>query len=240
MESVHARPEAARRQILHRIASLEAGAAIHVDPDDAAVIHVSGDPIATLPPGQHTIDEDAIGAEIVFVRTARLDGVKVGGPAGQILDAPSGVYCRPRLAAEVALRVKGPSRLVAACASGGLPDDDESLLAFARASVLEATRQALEETCARGGGSLHDIPDLLPRLSAEVPRRLSDLDAMGLSFVEFTSLWIVLSNEETEALSRARVQPPPEVRSRTIHCTRCGAQGRAYFCTQCGSPLYTS
>ena len=162
-------------------------------------------------------------AELWFVRTAPLFGVKVGGPAGDVVDTPSGVYLRPRFGAEIAVAVADPSLLVGAVGSGGLPDEGGALRVRAHPGTPRAARGTLRAVCASGAGNLGDLEQLLPQVIEQLPLHLADLDGLGLSVGAFTNVAIALSPEESSALSAARLGGAAS-RVRAIHCPRCGAQ----------------
>jgi hypothetical protein len=242
-----ARPEGDAGLVV-RVSSVPLGAPLVVAPEDVAVIERGGEAIVSIGPGQHELTAagipeiaemafgDVLDAELWFVRTAPLFGVKVGGPAGEIVDAASGIYLRPRFFAEVAVAVADPSRLVAALVTGGLPDEGGALLAFVRTHVLEAARQTLRAVCASGSGNLGDLENLLPQVLEQIPLNLADLDGLGLSIGAFQNVTLTLSAEEASALVTARLGGAAS-RVRAIHCSRCGAQARGAYCTQCGSPV---
>jgi hypothetical protein len=242
-----ARPEGAGG-LLARVASVPLGASLVVAPEDVAVLERNGAAIASIGPGTHELTVEAmpalreiafgdvLDAELWFVRTAPLFGVRVGGPAGDVVDTPSGIYLRPRFSAEIAVAVADPSLLVAALASGGLPDEGGAILAFVRTQVLEAARRTLAAVCASGPGNLGDLEQLLPQVIEQIPLHLADLDGLGLSVGAFKNVAIALSPEESSALVAARLGGAAS-RVRAIHCPRCGAQARGAYCTQCGGPV---
>jgi hypothetical protein len=242
-----ARPEGTAG-LLARVSSVPLGGTLVVAPEDVAVLERGGAAILALGPGTHELTVEAtpqiaeiafgdvLDAELWFVRTAPLFGVRVGGPAGDVVDAASGIYLRPRFSAEVAVAVADPSLFVGALASGGLPDESDALLAFVRTHVLEAARRTLGAVCASGTGNLGDLEQLLPQVIEQIPLHLADLDGLGLSVGAFSNVSLTVSAQESSALAAARLGGAAS-RVRPIHCPRCGAQARGAYCTQCGTPV---
>ncbi|HEY4118193.1 MAG TPA: SPFH domain-containing protein [Byssovorax sp.] len=240
------RPEAGG--ILARVRSVPVGGAVIVAQEDVVVLEHDGAAVETLGPGRHELTPEALpaaaqlafgdvfDAEAWFIRTAPLFGVKVGGPAGELLDRVTNVYVRPRFSAEVAVRAADPARLVAALASGGLPDEDDSLLAFVRQQVLEAARRTLASVCAQGTASLADVDAIVALVAEQLPLNLADLDDLGLSVGAFSNIVVMLTPDDAAALAAAR-GAGAESRVRAIHCPRCGAAARGVYCTQCGGPV---
>ncbi|HVY46957.1 MAG TPA: hypothetical protein VHB21_13810 [Minicystis sp.] len=233
--------------LLARLPSVPLGAVIVVADEDVAVL-VRGDAaVATLGPGRHELTAEALpavaeaafgdvlDAELWFVRSAPLFGVRVGGPAGQFLDPASGIYVRPRFTGEVAVAASDPARLVAALTAGGLPDEGPALLAFVRTQVLEGVRRALTSICGAGAGTFAELDPLLAQLVEQLPLQL-DLEDLGLSVGALSSAALTLTPEESAAVAASRVVGA-ESRVRAIHCPRCGAQARGTYCTQCGGPV---
>jgi hypothetical protein len=241
------RPEGSNG-LVARVSSVPLGGNLVIAAEDVAVIERAGTAVLTIGPGTHALTSEAIpiigeaafgdvlDAELWFVRTAPLFGVRVGGPAGDVVDAASGIYLRPRFSAEIAVAAADPALLVAALSGGSLPDEGGALLAFVRTQVLEAARLTLTTVCASGSGTLSDLEALLPQVIEQIPLHLADLDGLGLSVGAFKHVAITLTPEETSALAAARLGGAAS-RVRTIHCPRCGAQARGAFCTQCGGPV---
>ena len=227
---------------------------IVVGEHECVVASLDGAILGVIPTGSHwmhpqpfpflsrCIDPQSnIRAELWFVTTARVEGIKCGGSLGEVLDAQTEVHCSPRAIFGFSVKVTDPLRLVNGVMSQSMESD--GLIEWVKAMVMKKAKETLAHY-AMGGGSLLG-PKLSAELSAEIPK-LTDLDVCGLQIAGVGDVMMNFSQDDITALKQASVAKAAAKReamanaqpAAQLRCGRCGvAHAGGRFCTSCGAPL---
>ncbi len=189
-----------------------------------------------------SISGSNIRAELWFVRMSATPANRFGGSV-DVIDSGLGLLCTARVMGEYSLKVNDPKLLVTASLGQGSSAGD-ALFGWASGVVTRHVLQVFASLAADQGVKLLEIETLLPRLTEEASRGMSELQSSGLALGHLGSLAIAFSEEDRERLRSATAADDAEKRAKTaaaqavpaaIRCTQCGAPNdRGRFCTACG------
>jgi membrane protease subunit (stomatin/prohibitin family) len=226
--------------------------------DECVVVALNGAVLGVVPPGVHwlhpqpfpflvpaIVGGNVVQAELWFVKTVTMVGLRFGGAVSSVTDAATNVTCTPRVMGTFALTIRDPVRVVQGCMGQGI--DAEPLLAWAKQVVMRKLASALTSEV-EGGRSIL-AQDLMPSVLERLPGELGELEKSGLAASHFGEAMLSFSDEDRTALSdaskravmaklAAMAAPAAETPAPVRRCTRCGRPhdgGR--FCVDCGGPL---
>lgn len=221
-----------------------------VDPDDCVVVTAHGGVLGVVPPGSYRLHPQSlpflstavvggstVQADLWFVKTVALSGVKVGGLFGKVVDPETNVACTVRGSGEYSLAVSDPARIVNACLVARY-DEAEPLLAWVSQVVLRKIGDALNQIVEVERVNVMS-PELPMRLGDTVSGELGELGGSGLKFLRLGDLVISLPEDDAEAIRRAQLEnSEPGVAPRDARCARCGRENEGgRFCVECGTPI---
>jgi membrane protease subunit (stomatin/prohibitin family) len=225
--------------------------------DECVVVALNGAVLGVVPPGVHwlhpqpfpflvpaIVGGNLVQAELWFVKTVTLVGIRFGGALSSVTDPVTSITCTPRAMGTFALTARDPVRVIQACMGQNLTDADP-LVGWAKQVVTRKLASVLASEV-EGGRSIL-AQDLMAAVLERLPGELGELESTGLVATHFGEVTLNFSEEDRTALSDANKKvamaklaaiaaaaaPAPGQR-----CTRCGRpheSGR--FCVDCGGPL---
>jgi membrane protease subunit (stomatin/prohibitin family) len=193
-------------------------AVVNVDVDYEAVFTNLGQVIGVLPPGRHPLGEGApllyswlvnrltgngyYDAEVYFVATRDITGLRFGGPVDNLRDGPSGLVVSVSVFGELAYRVADAATLLTRLAgSSGDVRHDEQIASWVEEQVLAAIRAVLPQLVAGHGvlamGELQE-----PTAQAALARANAALSAWGLAVCAFAELNVNVGDEDAAQLKQ--------------------------------------
>jgi membrane protease subunit (stomatin/prohibitin family) len=225
--------------------------------DECVVVTLNGAVLGVVPPGVHwlhpqpfpflvpaIVGGNLVQAELWFVKTVTMVGIRFGGALGCVTDPTTNVECTPRAMGSFALTVRDPVRVVQGCMGQSI--DGEQLVNWAKGIVTRKLASALAIEVEGGRSVL--AQDLMPAVLERLPGELGELESSGLAATHFGEVMLNFSEEDRTALSDASkravqaklaaMAAAPAAQAPAARCTRCGRPhdgGR--FCVDCGGPL---
>lgn len=183
---------------------------------------------------------NAVQAELWFVRTIPMMGIRFGGALPAFVEPGTNVQCTGRVMGDFSIAVRDPARVVTACVGASFTDA-EPLLAWVKQVVMRQLGGALEKEVA-GGKSLL-ARDLMPGALDRVAGELGELESSGLAVTRFGDVMLNFPEDDVAALRDAKVQAAlakgmPPARTLSLRCSKCSKPhegGR--FCVDCGGAL---
>ncbi|MBN1611828.1 MAG: SPFH domain-containing protein [Polyangiaceae bacterium] len=232
-------------------ASARVGEPLVVTAGDAAVLVFEGQALITLGPGAHTLDPGAIPglghavdpsgevhADIWFVRTDPVGGVRVGGALGHFAEPARNAVVAASWSGALSFHIADPVRWVL-CAPPG-PAADHQLRERVQSALLR-TLQANTSAFAQHAGAIAPLGD--PARLAEVTRAAHEnanreLAQLGLQIVQIEQSQIAFS--ESASAAAAPSAPTEQAYEMLWDCPHCGTKknlGLSHrHCPNCGGP----
>jgi membrane protease subunit (stomatin/prohibitin family) len=224
--------------------------------DECVVVALNGAVLGVVPPGVHwlhpqpfpflvpaIVGGNLVQAELWFVKTVTMVGIRFGGALGSVIDTLTQVECTPRAMGTFALTVRDPVRVVQGCMGQGI--DGERLVNWAKGIVTRKLASLLASEVAGGRSVLG--PDLIPAALERLPGEVGELESAGVAASHFGEVMLSFSDEDRTALSDASkrvvqaklaAMAAPAVQAPARRCTQCGRPHDAgRFCVDCGGPL---
>jgi hypothetical protein len=231
--------------------STRVGEPLVVATGDVAVLVFEGRALITLGPGSHALDPGAIPglgyavdpsggihADIWFVRTHPVTGIRVGGALGQFAEpARNGVVAASWFGA-ISYRIADPVRWVM-CAPPG-PTADQQLRERVESALLHAL-QASSSAFAQQAGTVDPLGD--PARLAEVTLAAHEnanreLYQLGVELVRIEQSQVTFS--EANDVTASPAAPTEQAYQMLWDCPHCGTRknlGLSHrHCPSCGAP----
>jgi membrane protease subunit (stomatin/prohibitin family) len=213
--------------------------------DECVVVALNGAVLGVVPPGVHwlhpqpfpflvpaIVGGNLVQAELWFVKTVTMVGIRFGGALGSVTDPLTNVECMPRAIGTFALTVRDPVRVVQGCMGQGI--DAEPLLAWAKQVVMRQLASALGIEVAGGRSVL--AQDLIPAVLERLPGELGELEESGLAATHFGEVMLSFSEEDRTALSDAQKRAVQAKLAAAVAAAAAPAAAPPRRCTQCGRP----
>ena len=188
------RPEAHAGEIAFRWQDpVAVGAELLCVEGDSAVVFLDGQVLGVLGPGRHALHPSALpalapavrptgqlGVELIFVRTAPLPPLALGGNLGAMRDPTSGATPSARWQAEVRVRVADSAQLAVQLLGMGPAAVDDQLADFVRRAFATAAPEALHQRLGATGSlqATFDpgaIPEIVSAILEAVRPRLAEM-----------------------------------------------------------------
>lgn len=236
MTTIGRDPSAAGR-VVHRHAQTAFGPGLTLEcaADEAAVVTRHGAVLGVLRPGRHALDPSALPflhagmgphgleLEIFFVRTAPVDGLRIGGGLGALADA-SGQAIQPSWAATAGFRVTDPARFVVEMA-GAAPIEDvgRGVEELVRSHLLRAATSAAAMLLSRRGSA---VALLDPTGTAELDAAAREAANAGLSQLPIEVTSVATVSLTAPGVGAAAAAPPGGDRTYEMlwDCRYCGTK----------------
>ena len=228
-----ARNDAARADIIYRYPekNIRTLTQLTCQPDECAVFVKNGKVEGILGPGVHSLEsnnipflsnllEKATGgnlfiAEIYFVSTREITGLKFGGPLGTITDPVTQMMCDARVFGEFSVKVTDPAKLIfGSVGSGRSLQTGNAFLDWFKQILLKFMSDAFGELSAQGW-SLNKMlnPSSKLELSEAVLKQVKpEVDQYGLEIVRFANFNLSISEEDKAQLNKLNMAIADEQR----------------------------
>ena len=177
-------------------AALAPGESIMCDADEVAVLMKWGAMQGTLGPGRHAAAGD--GAEVFFVRTSPILGLRGGGSAGEVIDASTQILVSIRAMLEYGLRVRDPGKLVAHMV-GSASESDDVIRQYASSRIMSALKDAVEAN----GAVMSMVVNPMALADSILEGTRGALEPMGIEITQLSSLVLAVPEEDMESLKAA-------------------------------------
>jgi len=169
-----ARPDEAKGLVVykHPDPTVPKGAQLTVEADEIALFFRDGKLVGQLPPGRHRLESENIPflgqivdwgtggnlwiAEVYFVTTRELVGVRFGGKIGKLRDPQSGLAVELMVNGTFAFRVLDPPKLVIGLVGLQKTSNEEFVFWF-KEQVLKVIKDDVAELCVKQKWPLLDV-----------------------------------------------------------------------------------
>ena len=217
-----ARPDAAKAALIwrHPENNVRMYTQLTVAADEAALFVKDGILQGKLGPGRHSLEAASLPflsalaevvtggnlfiAQLYFVTTREMTGLKFGGPIGEVRDAETGLAAGLMVYGDFSLRVLSPEQLVISWLGLGQPGDEEAL-GWLKSQVLKTLKDYIAELLVKkqwpllqvtsGAYTLEIEKEVLSLLPAQ-------LHAYGVEVVRFGNFTLSLKPEDEAVLKR--------------------------------------
>ncbi len=218
-----ARGDEARADIIYRYPekNIRTLTQLTCQPDESAVFVKNGQVAGVLGPGLHSLDSNNIPflstllekvtggdlfiAEVYFVTTREITGVRFGGPLGSITDPVTQMMCEAKIFGDFSVVVTDPQKLIFGCVGSGRQlQSNNAFLDWFKAILLKFMSDALGELVMKGW-SLNKMlsPHFKLELQEAVLGQIKDeVDRYGLRIVQFGNFVLSISDEDKAELNR--------------------------------------
>ncbi|RMH01733.1 MAG: SPFH domain-containing protein [Planctomycetota bacterium] len=217
-----ARPDDAKAQVVwkHPDPTIPAKAQLTVESDEVAVFFRDGTVVATLGPGRHTLDSSNLPflsslvdsftggnvfvAEVFFISTREIPGVKFGGRVGHVEDPKSGVPVETMVHGEFSFQVSDPERLITGLVGMGRTEA-WLVRSWLKEQVLKVVRDRIAELCVKNEWPLLDVTSgaFTEEIEADVLQGLGTHVAdYGLRIVRLGNFVVAIDEEDAANLKR--------------------------------------
>jgi membrane protease subunit (stomatin/prohibitin family) len=191
-----------------------------VDADEIALFVKDGKVEGKLGPGRHTLDTSNIPflsrflekftggnlfiAEIYFVSTREVAGVKFGGPIGDVRDPETGLGIGTMVYGDFSIRVTEPEKLVVGLVGMGRTSNDD-FIGWFKNQVLKVTRDRIAELLVKKRWPLLDVTSgaYTEEIETEVIAGIKPhVDSYGLTIVRMGNFHVSIKEEDEATLKK--------------------------------------
>ena len=173
-EMMVARPDSAKSQVVwkHPDPTIPMKSQLTVMADEAAIFMRDGKVVEVVGPGRHTLESsnlpflsnlvdsftggNVFRAEVFFVSTREIPGVKFGGRIGHVEDPKSGVPVETMVHGEFSFQVTDPERLITGLVGMGRTEA-WLVRSWMKEQVLKVVRDRIAELCVKNDWPLLDV-----------------------------------------------------------------------------------
>ncbi|MEU7765494.1 SPFH domain-containing protein [Nocardia sp. NPDC049190] len=190
-----------------------------VNADEIALFVKSGQVVAAMGPGRHRIDADELPvlgalvdtvtggnyyrAELYFVSTREVPGVRFGGRLADILDPVSEQVVTLRVFGEFALAIRDPAELLTSLAGTADLTDQDKVQNWCADLLLKSMKIAVTQGISRGDWQVLGLSAQLQPIEAAVMHQTNTaLYEYGLRIPRMGNFDITLAPEDAERLKR--------------------------------------
>lgn len=192
---------------------------VAVNADEIALFVKSGQVVAAMGPGRHRLDADELPvlgalidsitganyyrAELYFVSTREIPGVKFGGRLADIADPVSEQVVTLRVFGEFSLTVRDPGELITSLTGTADLGDPSAVQNWCANLLLKSMKGAVTQGISRGDWPLLGLSAALEPIEAAVLTRTNlSLYEYGLRIPRLGNFDITLTPEDSERLKR--------------------------------------
>ena len=219
-----ARPDEAKSQIVWKYPekNIRMMTQLTVQPDEVALFIKDGRLEGRLAPGTHQLDTQNIPflgallekftggnlfiAELYFVSTRDITGVKFGGPLGELTDPETGLQAGSMVYGAMTVRVEDPLKLVLGMVGTGKVSNEE-FLGWFRNQALKVMKDRVGELIVKNKWPLSEVisAHYTQEMEQEVVAGLKAYtDNYGLKIVGLDNFQISIKEEDSEAIKKFR------------------------------------
>ncbi|WP_227983717.1 SPFH domain-containing protein [Nocardia spumae] len=190
-----------------------------VNADQIALFVKSGRVVATMGPGRHRVDADELPvlgalvdtvtgnnfyrAELYFVSTRDISGVKFGGRLDDIADPASEQVVTLRAFGEFALAIRDPAQLITSLVGTTDLTDPAGLRSWCADLLLKSMKMTVSHGISQGEWQVLGLSAQLQSIETEVVRRTNiALYEYGLRISRLGNFDITLAPEDAERIKR--------------------------------------
>lgn len=221
-----ARNDGARNDIIYRYPekNIRMLTQLTCQPDECAVFVKNGQVAGVLGPGQHSLEsnnipflssllEKATGgnlfiAEIYFVSTREITGVRFGGPLGSITDCVTQLMCDARVFGEFSVKVTDPEKLIfGSVGTGTALQTNNAFLDWFKQILMKFMSDAFGSLSSQGWSlnKMLNPSNKLELADAVLKQVKPELDQYGLEIVRFGNFNLSISDEDKAKLNELNV-----------------------------------
>jgi membrane protease subunit (stomatin/prohibitin family) len=221
-EMMVARPDGTKSQVVwkHPEKTIPMKSQLTVEADEVAVFFRDGQVVSVLPPGRHTLDTSNLPflsdlvdkftggnvfiAEVFFVTTREITGVKFGGRIGHVEDPKSGVPVEAMVHGEFSFRVEDAEKLIVGLV--GLGRTQSHLVrSWMREQVLKVVRDRIAELLVKNRWPLLDVSSgaYTEEIETDVIEGIDrHVESYGIRVVRLGNFVVALDEEDSENLKK--------------------------------------
>ena len=217
-----ARSDAAKNDIIYRYpeTNIRMMTQLTVDADEVALFVKDGRVQGKLGAGRHTLDSNNIPflssflekltggnlfiAEVYFVSTREIPGVKFGGPIGDVRDPETGLGIGTMVYGDFSVKVTDPENLVVNLV-GLRRSSNEEFLGWFRSQLLKVVRDRVAELLVKKRWPLLDVTSgaYTEEIEQEVLAGVKPhVDGYGLTIVRLGNFTISIKEEDEATLKK--------------------------------------
>jgi membrane protease subunit (stomatin/prohibitin family) len=219
-----ARPDEAKSQIIWKYPekNIRMMTQLTVMPDEVALFIKDGRLEGRLGPGAHQLDAKSIPflgalvekftggnlyiAEVFFITTRDIAGMKFGGPMGSLVDPETGFQLDTMVYGSMTMRVEDPLKLVMGLVGTG-KSTNEDFLGWYRNQVLKVMKDRVGEQIVKKKWPVSDVISghYTEELEQEIVAAVKPhTDTYGLRIVGLENFQISIKEEDAETLKKFR------------------------------------
>ena len=217
-----ARPDAAKGQFVwkHPDSTIPTKAQVTVEADETALFFKDGKFVGQLAPGRHTMVTDNIPfldrivdwgtggnvwiAEVFYVTTRELAGLKFGGKVGKLRDPQSGLPVEVMVNGTFSMKVFDPTKLVIGLVGLGKTTNDDMLFWF-KELLLKTIRDDVAELIVKQKWPLLDVTSgaYTEEIEKTVLAGLREhIDPYGLEVMRLGNFNLAMKDEDEQRLNK--------------------------------------
>jgi membrane protease subunit (stomatin/prohibitin family) len=217
-----ARPEESKGSAIykHPDKTIPMKAQLTVQADELALFFKDGAYVGQFPPGRHTLDTDVIPflgqiidrftggdvfrAEVYFVNTREMAGLKFGGPVGRLRDPLSGLLAQLMVHGTYSLKVIDPRTLVISLVGMGR-DEDNKFFDWFRQQVTKTLKDDIATLIVKKKWPLTDVTSgaYTEELETEALQGVRrHVEEYGIEVMRFGDFHIAMNKEDEERLNK--------------------------------------
>ena len=213
-----ARPDAMKQLIVykHPDQTVPMYAQLTIDSDECAVFFKDGRVVGVLGPGRHTMQTSNIPflggivdkftggnlfiAEVFFVKTAPVRGVKFGGTLADLEDPMTSLIVSPRIFGEFAAQVVDPATFIVQYVGQAAAGDNDAVLDWIKGQFMLGARTVIGQLCDQEQVSILKTAALTKQIGDRFLRECPELASCGLRVVQMGMFNLNFSEEDLKAL----------------------------------------
>jgi membrane protease subunit (stomatin/prohibitin family) len=213
-----ARPDPAKHLIVykHPDQTVPMYAQLTIDSDECAVFFKDGKVVGVLGPGRHTMQTSNIPflgqivdkftggnlfiAEVFFVKTTPVRGVKFGGTLADLEDPMTSLIVSPRIFGEFAAQVVDPATFVVQYVGQAHAGDNDAVLDWIKGQFMLGARTVIGQLCDQEQVSILKTASLTKQIADRFLRECPELASCGLRIVQMGMFNLNFSEEDLRSL----------------------------------------
>jgi len=213
-----ARPDAMKQLVVykHPDQNIPMYAQLTIDSDECAVFFKDGKVVGVLGPGRHTMQSSNIPflglivdkftggnlfiAEVFFVKTAPVRGVKFGGTLADLEDPMTSLIVSPRIFGEFAVQVVDPATFVVQYVGQAAAGDNDAVLDWIKGQFILGARTVIGQLCDQEQVSILKTAALTKQIGDRFIRECPELATCGLRVVAMGMFNLNFSEEDLKSL----------------------------------------
>ncbi len=190
-----------------------------VDADECAVFFKDGQVMGVLGPGRHTLSTQNIPflsnlvdrftggnvfkAEVFFVTTRPLRGLKFGGRFDNMVDPVTQVRCNPRIFGEYAAQITDPTRFIVGYTGMRTQEgSNEEVMQWVAGQFMMEIEQIVADVCMEEKVSLNIVGGKKRELTNRFKKGAAALDDIGIQITDIGRFKLTLDPKDQEKIDK--------------------------------------